>query len=515
MDASQNTPAPQAPIPHTPPAKAPVPRQIYEIDGKDRLLLPFTLALGVLAADLAVFSLRDFPALGITALAALWYVIFFWYAGPRTVLRTRDSRLLFLAAALLAASFALFSNRWLRGWNLLALPLLMTLQVFGAAGGARQPWSAPGMVPERIALLFSGFFTRLDAAGQAVTSLKKHTSRRSLWILAGIGTAGVLIAILLPLLTSADAFFRYITGGAATWLALHVPGWTLRGVLGLCAAPFLFSLLYTLRRPAARTAAGKTRTAPAVDAAAPIIVLAALDLLYVFFLAVQLTALFGGERYLAQAGLTYAEYARSGFFQLVFAAVLNLTVLMLCLRLSRGAERGRRAVQILAAGLVALSAVLLVSAAGRMTLYVLAYGLSFKRLLTYWGMALLAVLLAAAMAAIWKPGFSFFRVCLTAGIAGWLILNFMNPDYLVASCNVSLSLRDPHVQVDISYMTDSLSYDALPALERLSDAQPGTMGLSRSIALKRGQAEAEASHWESWSLSAQLAAAARVSARTK
>ena len=46
--------------------------------------------------------------------------------------------------------------------------------------------------------------------------------------------------------------------------------------------------------------------------------------------------------------------------------------------------------------LVAASGVLLVSALWRMNLYVGAYGLSFKRVLTYWGMAVLAVLLAAA-----------------------------------------------------------------------------------------------------------------------
>ena len=512
MDVPQHTPNPQTPpVPRTPPAR-PV-RRIYPIDRRDRLLLPLALLLGVLAADLALFSLWSFPALGITALIALWYAVFFWYAGPG-VLRRRGGRLLLGAVALLALTFSLFSNGWLRSWNLPALFLLITVQV--CAAGARLPWTAPGMVPERLWLLFSGLFTRLEAAGQAVSSLKNQAGRRSLWVLAGVGAAAVLVAILLPVLTSADAFFQYVTGGAAAWLALHVPGWTLRVVLGLCAAPFLFSLLHALRRPESRQEAGqKTHAALTMDAAAPIIVLSALCLLYVFFLGVQFTALFGGEAYLARAGVTYAAYARSGFFQLVFAAALNLTVLLACLRLCRRTCSGRRAVQVLATALVALSAVLLVSAARRMSLYVLAYGLSFKRLLTYWGMALLAVLFFAALLAVWRTGFPFFRVCFTAAVAGWLMLNFTNPDYLVARCNVSLSLADPRVQVDVDYMINHLSYDALPALEELYAARPEIPGLRAGLAEKRAWAAEDTARWESWSLSAQLAAVPHTVERSK
>lgn len=68
-------------------------------------------------------------------------------------------------------------------------------------------------------------------------------------------------------------------------------------------------------------------------------------------------------------------------------------------------------VQVLGTLLVAASGVLLVSALWRMNLYVGAYGLSFKRVLTYWGMAVLAVLLAAALWKVWHRHFRWFRVC--------------------------------------------------------------------------------------------------------
>lgn len=67
-------------------------------------------------------------------------------------------------------------------------------------------------------------------------------------------------------------------------------------------------------------------------------------------------------------------------------------------------------------------------------------------------MAVLAVLFAAALLAVWRAGFSFFRVLLAVVIVGWIALNFMNPDFTVAQYNVSLSLRSPLTQVDVDYM---------------------------------------------------------------
>ena len=165
-----------------------------------------------------------------------------------------------------------------------------------------------------------------------------------------------------------------------------------------------------------------------MEAAGPVTVLAVLDVLYAFFLAVQCAALFGGADYLAQVGISYASYARSGFFQLVAVAAVNLACLLACLALCKGEGRGLRMVQVLGTLLVAASGVLLVSALWRMNLYVGAYGLSFKRALTYWGMAVLAVLLAAALWKVWHRHFRWFRVLLSVGAAGWLLLNYANVD---------------------------------------------------------------------------------------
>ena len=303
--------------------------------------------------------------------------------------------------------------------------------------------------------------------------------------------------VVFPLLTSADALFAQVTRRAADWFDEHLALWALRLIFGLLVAPFLFGLLYSLRRPEPLKRPARPVEGLSMEAAGPVTVLAVLDVLYAFFLAVQCAALFGGADYLAQVGISYASYARSGFFQLVAVAAVNLACLLACLALCKGEGRGLRMVQVLGTLLVAASGVLLVSALWRMNLYVGAYGLSFKRALTYWGMAVLAVLLAAALWKVWHRHFHWFRVLLSVGAAGWLLLNYANVDDLVARYNIGRGLDTGAV---LSASDGRLG--ALPALEELLEAQPEETELRQAVETLRDSARWQAAHWQTWSVAA-------------
>src|SRR5699024_9080346 len=106
------------------------------------------------------------------------------------------------------------------------------------------------------------------------------------------------------------------------------------------------------------------------------VALGLVDALLDGFGALQLRWLFGGAGALQAAGVTVAEYARSGFFELAAVAALALPLLLVAHGVvgeaapSAGSpRRGHRAFAIAAGLLVALVLVLLLSAADRMRLY--------------------------------------------------------------------------------------------------------------------------------------------------
>lgn len=471
-------------------------RKPWPVEKPERRLLPISLGLAFLAVWVLLETFeqgRLIPGLGTTALVAGWYAALFLYRGTAGMER-RVNRLLMAAVGLLALTFALFSNRWFRFWNSGALALLLAVHTWELCGGGSLPWDQAGMLLERLGLLIQGPFVRLGALADTLPTLNKRGKGRWLPALAGIALACPVLWLVTAVLMDADAVFALVAGDALAWLDQRFGVVLLRLILALCAMPFLFSLLYfaahTQRKEREKKAKKEREALPWV------ILLGALDGLYLFFLAVQSAALFGNRSYLQRAGISFAEYARSGFFQLVGLAGLNAAVILLAVWLCREDRR----LKLLATLLVALTAVLLVSAAWRMTLYVSAYGLSFKRCLTYWGMVMLAILLALTLLRVWKRDFPFFRWAAPIALAGWLALNYCNVDSVAARYNAARVEAGSLPQSAVSTLFHAgTGYDGLDILAELAGDQ-------LAVEWRREGAARECGSWTTWSLSAYLAA---------
>lgn len=483
------------------------PVKSYEIVPRDRLFLLFTAAFCVLLVDTLIWH---GPTAGLTAAVFAWYVLVLAYTGTAP-LSIRSNRVLLLFNLLLATTLALGSSWYFRLWNLLALLVLLPVHALALSGAAQLPWWRPAMLWERFLLLLWGLFGHLGAAPAAVSAGKERDRRRVLPVVLGAVCSLILLAFLVPILASADALFAAATADLRAFIRLHFTAAVWKLIWGLALTPFFFSLLYSLRHPAPlKNYSGEKP--PTADALGFALVLAALDLLYLLFLAVQSAGLFGGAAYLAQRGISYAEWARSGFFQMVGVTTVNLSVTMAALFFSRRENRSWRTVRLLAALLALESLVLLASAAWRMTLYVSAYGLSFKRCMTYWGMVMMALFLLTALRKVQKPDFSFCRWAFPLALAGWLVINCVPVDYLVARDQVDRYLAGESASIDVEYLLYDLSYDTLSQLERLDGSlicrrqDGGQQRLVNAVAERRAQARLECADWHTWSLSACLAA---------
>lgn len=451
--------------------------------------------------------------MGNTLTVFAWYALLLAAVGREALARRRESRVLLVYNLLLAASFALTSNPWFQVWNFLALMLLVPLHTASLSAGELLPWWRPAMAGERLGLLCRGAFCHLGAAPAALSAGRERKSV-SLTVVLGSAAALGLVSALLPVLASADALFAAATRDLTEFIRLHFTRGLWKLLWALALTPFLFGLLYALRREPAKAG---PHTLYTLDAALFAIVLGALDALYLLFLAVQSAGLFGGPEYLAQRGVSYAEWARSGFFQMVGVTILNLAALMAALTLSRQEGRAWRVLRGLAAALTGESLILLASAAWRMTLYVSVYGLSFKRCMTYWGMVMMALFLLAALEKIRKPERSFCRRAVPLALAGWLVINCVPVDYLVAKDQVDRYLSRKSPILSVHYLAYSLSYETLSQLERLDPSlslaicegdwwnRQDTAGAL--VEKRRAAARAECADWRSWNLSACLAAA--------
>ena len=186
--------------------------------------------------------------------------------------------------------------------------------------------------------------------------------------------------------------------------------------------------------------------------------------LLALFVVTQARVVFGGAAYLREtAGLSVANYARTGFFQLIVAAVVVLITLAIAEWLmSEDDERGHLRFAIAGSVLLALVTTLLASSAVRIWLYVSEFGLSVDRSFASAGIVWVSGLLIAFAATTLRGRASQFMPSAVAVSIVWVAsVNLVNPEATVVRINATRAVAGR--AFDAKYHAE-LSADALPVL---------------------------------------------------
>lgn len=235
------------------------------------------------------------------------------------------------------------------------------------------------------------------------------------------------------------------------------------------------------------------------------IVLSTLNALFLAFVAIQVRYLFGGHSLVQRtAHLSYAEYARQGFFELVTVALLGLVVLVAGHSvLRRENVRDWRWFASLAFALVSLILVVMASALTRMQMYVEVYGITRDRL---YATAVLAwvslIILWFCVTTLRRHPERFAAGALASLMLVVLFLNVLNPDATIVRVNTSRHGRS----VDSAYL-GQLSDDAVPQLVASLPALSKTERDVVLATLKTRRKELAGEDWRTWDVSAAKAEA--------
>jgi hypothetical protein len=230
--------------------------------------------------------------------------------------------------------------------------------------------------------------------------------------------------------------------------------------LGSLGAAYLLANPTTL----GEVSVGAPKPVRRVEWALPVGLLVAL---FAVFVAVQATVLFGDREYVMRTvGLTFAEYARRGFWQLLLVTLLTLAVMAVAVRKAPRAGTGDRALLRVLLGALAFGALVVVaSALWRMNIYEQAYGYTRLRVLVsavelaLGGVFVLAVAAGVRLRFDWLPSAVAEVAVLTV-----LGLAALDPDRFIAAHNVDRYAQTD--KIDVHYLA-TLSADAAPELDRL------------------------------------------------
>jgi len=315
-------------------------------------------------------------------------------------------------------------------------------------------WAAVAAIPLLIRAQSEG---RKDQRGRVI-------ARR---VAVGLVIAIPFLCVFTGLLASADLVFnRLVSDLLERFNLADLVGHVLvTGILGWLSIGLLAYALRQPREAAMGKPAEEDERKPrhmlgVIEASVPLI---SIDLLFLVFVIIQAAALFGGEAFLRSQGLTYSEYARRGFFELVAVAVIALSLLLgLDFVTFRGSSRSRAIFLGGVTVMISLTLVMLVSAFMRMALYEQAYGFTRLRLHTHVFMVWLAQpLISFVVLLVSRRVRSFATVLVVFALGYTLTLNLLNPDAFIARQNLRRYAAGE--ELDVAYL-GSLSEDAMPVL---------------------------------------------------
>ncbi|HEV2014350.1 MAG TPA: DUF4173 domain-containing protein, partial [Candidatus Dormibacteraeota bacterium] len=408
-----------------------------------------TLIVGLIA-DQALRTGTFGLAASLTVAAGALFLVF---TGR---LLTLESRLLAGAAVLFGAWLSARASAWLL-WP----DLGMAFALLGlAASVARSGSLLDTGIAEAAARSVHAFIHGVGGAAFMVRPLRSTRDRLTLLgpLARGLLIAAPIAILLAGMLAAADPVF-------ASFFNLNVD-------LGQLVRDAVFVLVGSL------TLAGLLRLAAAepvsrvngpvwrLGSIEGLVVLAVLDAIFAAFAVAQAIAATGaaGDT-LRAAGMTYADYARSGFFELLWVAGITAVILILFSRITSLTQPNtKRAFLVLGQIGIGLTVLIVFVAFRRLSLYEDAYGFTMLRVYSHifavW-IAVVFLLLAADMAGVFRKHRWFVGATSLSAMAVLLALNLVNPEAVVVGLNIDHA-RSAH-KVDAQYLAE-LSSDATPTL---------------------------------------------------
>ena len=469
------------------------------------------LVLGASLLGLIVQYLLVGERAGLNVLAAVAAALVLVWSGRHNGDPRRRDLWVPVAALFFAAACAVRTDAPLVAFDVMAACALTLASVTVLCGVALTTLTLGAVAGETLALagrMVAGAPAILSAAAPEIARLRSRRAPPVLGYGAGVVIALPLLAVFGALFASADPVFDHVVRGMfdLAWLRDLVAPLPLRAGLAAVVAWIALGAL----APGAAAAAITPRRLLPRDVALGAVV--ATDLLFAFFVVLQIAYLFGGRDAVEAAGMTYSAYARRGFFELVVVAALVAgTLITLDLAL---AGRGKSYV-VAALALLALTAVVLVSALLRLSLYQDAYGWTELRFYAIAAILFLALVLAVLAWAVVRGRVTHVLqpiVLCALGVA--LVVNVIVPSRVIAAQNIDRFIDpsglpvDAYRGLDIAYL-EQLGGGAVPVIvDRLPLLPPSAATWTREMLLRETARTPADGDWRGWNLDRTSAAEA-------
>ncbi|RLQ95537.1 DUF4153 domain-containing protein [Falsibacillus albus] len=467
---------------------------------KSKMAIAASLLMGVLY-EIAFFHGK----IGISYLlfVSVFYLVFFTLNRKKLFTHKRMGMLILFCIWCLSLGYFLYTNPVFYGLNLLLIPALMISHIVLISRESRIEWQHWSFIGVVIGKIFGSIAFSACSVRKLSQYMKSNVHHRSYKVLAKI-IAGLLISIpilvlVTTLLSSADEkFSEIIKMMPNTFGDFNIVEYGFRTVIAFGFAFILFGFLHVIHQKSSlEQLSAKTDNMFSIDAIISLIVLFSINGMYLLFIFVQFKYFFSGT---LQSDYTYAEYARRGFFELVFVTIVNLTLLNTILSFT---VYRKSLLKYLLKGLLSLlvvsSGIILCSAFLRLSLYEDAYGYTFLRMAVHAFMVFLFIVFAYTLTRVWIDRLSLMRFYIITGLLFYSIMNMINIESIVVSKNIERF--ESTGKIDLQYL--SQTDEGIEAMIQLYQKSPNDPQLKKILSEKKQAVINSEQPWQSYNIQSE------------
>lgn len=283
---------------------------------------------------------------------------------------------------------------------------------------------------------FSAFFKLRKSSEESKEKAKKFGTELGLILLGVFITVPIALTVLS--LLGSDSFFNSFIGDTLDFLSkikLNFNIGSYFNIITVLVSLFIYGAVYSADKKRSMEKAPKQSYAflPGTIINTVSTILLGVYLLFVLAQINGFTNMFTGN---LPEGETYADFARSGFFELCAVACINGAVLFYS-QLFRINNRNEKYDKILTHSIIGFTLFLIFTAAFKMGMYISAYGFTPKRFYTLWFMLLLTILFVMAIIKHIRPNFRLSRYSVYVSLCMLAILFLIDFEAISHNLNVS------------------------------------------------------------------------------
>ncbi len=372
---------------------------------------------------------------------------------------------------LLSSTYFIFANRVFYNINLLAI-IVLTILMFIIATNKRKYfkeyiYNSLKVIPKtmkkiRISVkLTNRTLTKTTINIKGKTKINKESVKK---IISSLFIVVIVVGVIIALLASADSIFSGIFtdfGNMFTNIKLENINCFISRLLIVIIIYFLtLSLILAFQKKEAISS--RENKSIGKDKFTIKMLLIVLNVVYLVFCYIQVNSLF--IKMNSAGTFNYAEYARSGFFQLMIVSFINFILILIS---NRNNETRDKLIKVLNLFLILFTIIIVLSSMYRMYMYETEYGFTYLRLFVYIILATELIVFIPTIIYVFNAKFDLLKWGTLIGICVYVSINFMNLENIIIDRN--LKRQSSKVDTDYDYICHIASADSYNKLETLEN----------------------------------------------